>query len=324
VDSTGFNFERLHEITKNIVGSLNKVIDGNFYPVVEGENSNKKHRPIGIGVQGLADVYMLFEYSFDSKEAFKLNRDIFETIYHGAIERSVELAREQGVYSSFVGSPASEGLLQFDLAGRVPDNSRYNWDEMRRQVRQTGLRNSLLIAPMPTATTSQVLGNNECFEPYTTNIYLRRTLAGEFVVINKHLIKALGDSWTPVMKNKIIEHGGSIQNIPEISDSIKSIFKTSWELSQKVIIDQARDRGAYICQSQSMNLFVEDPTIAKMSSIHMYTWKQGLKTGMYYLRTRPKAKPIQVTVPVSNSSELSKDVSLSVCRFEPGCQSCGS
>jgi ribonucleoside-diphosphate reductase alpha subunit len=318
VDSSGFNFERLHQITKNIVGSLNKVIDGNFYPVLEGENSNKKHRPIGIGVQGLADVYMLFEYSFDSKEAFKLNRDIFETIYHGAIERSVELAREQGVYSSFVGSPASEGLLQFDLAGRVPDNSRYNWDEMRRQVRQTGLRNSLLIAPMPTATTSQVLGNNECFEPYTTNIYLRRTLAGEFVVINKHLIKALGDSWTPVMKNKIIEHGGSIQNIPEISDSIKSIFKTSWELSQKVIIDQARDRGAYICQSQSMNLFVEDPTIAKMSSIHMYTWKQGLKTGMYYLRTRPKAKPIQVTVPVSNSSELS------VCRFEPGCQSCGS
>jgi ribonucleotide reductase alpha subunit len=309
-NSEEFDFKRLHEVSKQLVTNLNNVIDHNFYPVEKGSYSNQKNRPIGIGVQGLADVYMLFGHPFDSKEAYKLNSDIFETIYHGALERSVELARENGVYTSFVGSPASEGLLQFDLAGRVPDNSRYNWDEMRTKVRQTGLRNSLLLAPMPTATTSQVLGNNECFEPYTTNIYLRRTLAGEFVVVNKHLIKALGDAWTPQMKNKIIEHGGSIQNIPEISDDIKKIFKTSWELSQKVIIEQARDRGAYICQSQSMNLFVEDPSIAKMSSIHMYTWKQGLKTGMYYLRTRPKAKPIQVTVPV--------------CRFEPGCMSCGS
>jgi len=309
-NSEEFDFKRLHEVSKQLVTNLNNVIDHNFYPVEKGSYSNQKNRPIGIGVQGLADVYMLFGHPFDSKEAYKLNSDIFETIYHGALERSVELARENGVYASFGGSPASEGLLQFDLAGRVPDNSRYNWDEMRTKVRQTGLRNSLLLAPMPTATTSQVLGNNECFEPYTTNIYLRRTLAGEFVVVNKHLIKALGDAWTPQMKNKIIEHGGSIQNIPEISDEIKKIFKTSWELSQKVIIEQARDRGAYICQSQSMNLFVEDPSIAKMSSIHMYTWKQGLKTGMYYLRTRPKAKPIQVTVPV--------------CRFEPGCMSCGS
>ena len=307
-----FDFKRLHEVSKQLVTNLNNVIDHNFYPVEKGSYSNKKNRPIGIGVQGLADVYMLFGHPFDSPEAFKMNHDIFETIYHGALERSVELAREHGVYASFVGSPASEGLLQFDLAGRAPDNSRYNWDEMRTKVRQTGLRNSLLLAPMPTATTSQVLGNNECFEPYTTNIYLRRTLAGEFVVVNKHLIKALGDAWTPQMKNKIIEYGGSIQNIPDISNDIKKVFKTSWELSQKVIIEQARDRGAFICQSQSMNLFVEDPSIAKMSSIHMYTWKQGLKTGMYYLRTRPKAKPIQVTVPVE------------VCRFEPGCTSCGS
>ena len=312
VEDRVFNFERLHEVTKQIVTNLNNVIDNNFYPVDKGAYSNKKNRPIGIGVQGLADVYMMFGYPFDSKEAFKMNHDIFETIYHGALDRSVELAKEHGVYGSFVGSPASEGLLQFDLAGRLPGNGRYNWDDMRIKVRHTGLRNSLLVAPMPTATTSQVLGNNECFEPYTTNIYLRRTLAGEFVVINKHLIKALGDAWTPTMKNKIIEHGGSVQNIPEISNEIKSIFKTSWELSQKVLIEQARDRGAYICQSQSMNLFVEDPTIAKLSSIHMYTWKQGLKTGMYYLRTRPKAKPIQVTVPVT------------VCKFEPGCLSCGS
>jgi ribonucleoside-diphosphate reductase alpha subunit len=307
-----FNFERLHEVSKQLVVNLNNVIDNNFYPVEKGSYSNKKNRPIGIGVQGLADVYMMLGYPFDSPEAFKMNHDIFETIYHGALEKSVELAKEHGVYGTFYGSPASEGLLQFDLAGKTPGNSRYNWDDMRAKVRQTGLRNSLLLAPMPTATTSQVLGNNECFEPYTTNIYLRRTLAGEFVVINKHLLNALGSLWTPQMKNKIIEHGGSIQNINGISDHIKSMFKTSWEISQKVLIDQARDRGAYICQSQSMNLFVEDPTLAKMSSIHMYTWKQGLKTGMYYLRTRPKAKPIQVTVPVEQ------------CRFEPGCQSCGS
>jgi ribonucleotide reductase alpha subunit len=233
-----FDFERLHEVSKQLVTNLNKVIDYNFYPVQKGEYSNKKNRPIGIGVQGLSDVYMMFDYAFDSPQASLLNTKIFETIYHGALERSVELAKEHGVYGSFYGSPASEGLLQFDLAGRTPDNSRYNWDELRTKVRQTGLRNSLLLAPMPTATTSQVLGNNECFEPYTTNIYLRRTLAGEFVVVNKHLIQALGQIWTPEMKNKIIEHGGSIQNIPEISEHIKSIFKTSWELSQKVIIDQ--------------------------------------------------------------------------------------
>jgi ribonucleoside-diphosphate reductase alpha subunit len=307
-----FDFAWLHEVSKQLVVNLNNVIDNNFYPVDKGSYSNKKNRPIGIGVQGLADVYMMMGYPFDSPEAFKLNHDIFETIYHGALEKSVELAKDHGVYGTFYGSPASEGLLQFDLAGRAPGNERYDWDDMRAKVRQTGLRNSLLLAPMPTATTSQVLGNNECFEPYTTNIYLRRTLAGEFVVINKHLLNALGSLWTPQMKNKIIENGGSIQNINGISDHIKNMFKTSWEISQKVIIDQARDRGAYICQSQSMNLFVEDPTIAKMSSIHMYTWKQGLKTGMYYLRTRPKAKPIQVTVPVET------------CRFEPGCQSCGS
>jgi ribonucleoside-diphosphate reductase alpha subunit len=309
IENGEFNFEKLHQISKQLVINLNNIIDRNFYPVTKGENSNKNHRPIGIGVQGLADVYILMGHNFDSAEAMKLNYNIFETIYHGALEKSCELAAEYGVYSSFHGSPASEGLLQFDMANNPPDNSRYDWTAMKTRVK-SGLRNSLLIAPMPTATTSQVLGNNECFEPYTTNIYLRRTLAGEFVVINKHLITALGDMWTQELKNKIIVNGGSIQNIIEIPQKIKNMFKTSWELSKKVIIDQARDRGLFICQSQSMNLFVEDPTIAKLSSIHMYTWNQGLKTGMYYLRTRPKANPIQVTVPV--------------CKFEPGCQSCGS
>jgi ribonucleotide reductase alpha subunit len=304
-----FNYEKLHNISKQLVINLNNIIDYNFYPVTKGCISNKKHRPIGIGVQGLADVYILLGHAFDSPEAAQINYNIFETIYHGALEQSAELSRVYKSYESFQGSPASLGLLQFDLAGSPPNNSRYNWDDMRNLVKG-GLRNSLLLAPMPTATTSQVIGNNECFEPYTTNIYLRRTLAGEFVVINKHLISALGDSWTPDLKNKIIEHGGSVQNIPEIPDTIKRLFMTSWEISQKVIIDQARDRGLFICQSQSMNLFVEDPSIAKLSSMHLYSWKQGLKTGMYYLRTRPKAKPIQVTLPV--------------CKFEPGCQSCGA
>lgn len=307
------NYSLLHEITKNVTKNLNKIIDRNYYPVKEGHTSNNRHRPIGIGVQGLADVFMMLGLPFDSQEARKMNREIFETIYHGALEQSVELARKEGRYSSFEGSPASEGQLQFDLAGLVPNNERYDWTDLKAKVRQTGLRNSLLIAPMPTATTSQVLGNNECFEPYTTNIYLRRTLAGEFTVVNKHLVmdlKKLG-IWNPKMKNLIIEHGGSVQNIKEIPDNLKSVYKTVWEISQKVIIDQARDRGAFICQSQSMNLFVEDPTVAKLSSMHMYAWKQGLKTGMYYLRTRPKVKPVQVTIEPQ-------------CKWEPGCQSCGA
>jgi ribonucleoside-diphosphate reductase alpha subunit len=310
-----FDFEELHRVTKVITKNLNKVIDVNYYPVPEARNSNMRHRPIGIGIQGLADVYMQMCYPFDSPEAADLNKRIFETIYHGALEMSVELARIEGRYESFSGSPSSEGLLQFDLAGASKSFTwHYDWDLMRRRVRQTGLRNSLLVAPMPTATTSQVLGNNECFEPYTTNLYLRRTLAGEFIVVNRHLVRYLQKQgiWNEDIKNEIIRDNGSIQNIQNVPEYIKNIFKTSWELSQKVLIDQARDRGYFVCQTQSLNLFVESPTLAKLSSMHMYSWKQGLKTGMYYLRTRPKASPIQVTLePV-------------VCKFEPGCRSCGA
>ncbi len=312
-----FDFEELHSVTKTITRNLNKVIDRNYYPVPEAKKSNMRHRPIGIGVQGLADVYIIMGYAFDSVEAANLNKRIFETVYHGALEASVELARTDGCYETFAGSPASEGRLQFDLAGASTQFTwNYDWEQMRRMVRHTGLRNSLLLAPMPTATTSQVLGNNECFEPYTTNLYLRRTLAGEFVVVNRHLVKKLQelDLWSTEMKDMIILHNGSVQNIPNIPADVKKLFKTAWELSQKVLIDQARDRGYFICQSQSMNLFVESPSIAKLSSMHMYSWKQGLKTGLYYLRTRPKAAPIQVTL----------DPTQFVCKFEPGCKSCGA
>lgn len=294
-----FDFEELHRVTKVVTRNLNNVIDRNYYPVEEAKNSNMRHRPIGIGVQGLADVYILLGLSFDSQEASKLNTRIFETIYHAALEASSELARRDGCYRSFSGSPAFEGLLQFDLAGASKKfDWHYDWDYMRRLVRMTGLRNSLLVAPMPTATTSQVLGNNECFEPYTSNLYLRRTIAGEFVVVNKHLVRVLQKLglWNSKMKDEIIRHNGSVQLIPDIPQDVKKLFKTSWEISQKVLIDQARDRGYFVCQTQSLNLFMESPTLAKLSSMHMYAWKQGLKTGMYYLRTRPKAAPIQVTL----------------------------
>lgn len=294
-----FDFEELYRVTQVATRNLNKVIDRNYYPVPEARNSNMRHRPIGIGIQGLADVFIMLGYPFDSEEASEMNMRIFECIYHAALEASVELARKDGRYESFSGSPASEGLLQFDLAGASKQFKwHYDWDYMRRAVRMTGLRNSLLIAPMPTATTSQVLGNNECFEPYTTNLYLRRTLAGEFVIVNKHLVRCLQKLglWSDDMKNEIIRHNGSIQHIPGIPIEEKRLFKTAWELSQKVLIDQSRDRGYFICQTQSLNLFMESPTIAKLSSMHMYSWKQGLKTGMYYLRTRPKAAPIQVTI----------------------------
>jgi ribonucleotide reductase alpha subunit len=306
-----FDYDELHRVTKLVTRNLNDIIDRNYYPVYEACVSNMKHRPIGIGVQGLADVFLRMGVPFDSGAATKINLRIFETIYHGALEKSVELARLHGHYESFPGSPASEGLLQFDLAGAKFD-WHYDWNTMRTIVRHTGLRNSLLVAPMPTATTSQVLGNNECFEPYTTNLYLRRTLAGEFVVVNRHLVHILSERgiWSQEMKDRIIRSNGSIQDIPEIPETIKELFKTAWEISPRTIMNQARDRGYFICQSQSMNLFVESPTIAKLSSIHMYGWKQGLKTGMYYLRTRPKAAPIQVTLEPTS------------CPI--GCMSCGA
>ena len=299
-----YKFDELHKVVKIMTKNLNKVIDKNYYPVETAENSNIKHRPIGLGVQGLADVFNLSGLSFDSPDAMKLNAAIFETIYHAALEASCELAEIDGPYLSFEGSPISQGILQFDMCdGEAPFSGMYDWHAMKERVKK-GVRNSLLVAPMPTASTSQILGNNECFEPYTTNIYLRRTLAGEFVIVNKHLVKALKEDglWSKEMKDLMVRAGGSIQNITDIPDHIKVLYKTVWEISQKVIIDMARDRGFFVDQSQSMNLFLESPTVAKISSMHFYGWKSGLKTGMYYLRSKAKARPIQFSLEPECSS----------------------
>ena len=294
-----FDYDKLHETTKTVTKNLNRVIDRNFYPVETARRSNMKHRPIGLGVQGLADVFNLCGLPFDCEESRLMNAHIFETIYHAALESSSELAEVDGPYESFEGSPASKGILQPDMwEGETKFSGRYDWDEMRKRIMTKGLRNSLLLAPMPTASTAQILGNNECFEPYTTNIYLRRTLAGEFVVVNKHLVEDLKrvGLWSKEMKDLMVKAGGSIQNIIDIPDDIKKLYKTVWEISQKCIIDMAADRGRFIDQSQSMNLFMESPTMSKLSSMHMYAWKAGLKTGMYYLRSKAKARPIQFSL----------------------------
>ena len=298
VEKKEFNHAELHRVTKMVTRNLNKVIDKNFYPTENGKRSNMRHRPIGIGVQGLADVFIMLRMTFGSEESRKLNIDIFETIYHASLESSCELAEMYGPYESFKGSPFSKGILQFDMWDRDPKFSgRYDWNAMRELVKK-GTMNSLLLAPMPTASTSQILGNNECFEPYTTNIYLRRTLAGEFVVVNKHLVNDLKERglWSKEMKDLMVKANGSVQNIIDIPDDLKELYKTVWEMSQKTIIDMAADRGVYIDQSQSMNLFVESPTISKLSSMHMYAWKTGLKTGMYYLRSKAKSRPIQFSL----------------------------
>ena len=298
VDNKEFNHEELHRVTKMVTRNLNKVIDKNFYPTENGKRSNIRHRPIGIGVQGLADVFIMLRMTFGSEESKKLNRDIFETIYHASLESSCELSEMYGAYETFKGSPFSKGILQFDMWDREPQFSgRYDWNDMRKLVKK-GTRNSLLLAPMPTASTSQILGNNECFEPYTTNIYLRRTLAGEFVVVNKHLVNDLKKIglWSKEMKDLMVKANGSVQNIIDIPNELKELYKTVWEMSQKTIIDMSADRGVYIDQSQSMNLFVESPTVSKLSSMHMYAWKQGLKTGMYYLRSKAKSRPIQFSL----------------------------
>src|SRR6056300_646418 len=294
-----FDFEKLHEVTKTVTKNLNRVIDRNFYPVETARRSNMKHRPIGLGVQGLADVFILCGLPFDCEDSRLMNAHIFETMYHAALEASSELAEVEGSYESFEGSPASQGILQLDMwEGETKFSGRYDWDAMRERVKTKGLRNSLLMAPMPTASTAQILGNNECFEPYTTNIYLRRTLAGEFVVVNKHLVEDLKkvDLWSKEMKDLMVKANGSVQNIIDIPDDLKELYKTVWEMSQKTIIDMAADRGVYIDQSQSMNLFVESPTVSKLSSMHMYAWKTGLKTGMYYLRSKAKSRPIQFSL----------------------------
>ena len=292
-----FDFDKLYEIARVVARNLNKVIDVNYYPIPEARNSNMRHRPIGIGVQGLADAFIQMRYAFDSPEARQLNKDIFETIYFAALTESNAIAQEEGPYETFQGSPASEGKLQFDLWNVQPSN-RWDWAGLKKDIKKHGLRNSLLLAPMPTASTSQILGNNECFEPYTSNIYTRRTLSGEYIVVNKHLLQdliALG-LWDTEMKEQLMAANGSIQQIEAIPEDLKQLYKTAYELSQKVLIDMSADRGAFICQSQSLNLFVEDVTIAKMTSMHFYAWKAGLKTGMYYLRSKAAVDPIKFTL----------------------------
>jgi len=296
-DLREFDFQKLYEVARVVTRNLNKVIDVNYYPVPEARNSNMRHRPVGIGVQGLADAFILMRFPFDSEEARQLNRDIFETIYFAALTESHAIAEREGHYESFPGSPASKGVLQFDMWGVQP-SERWDWKGLKKKIVKTGLRNSLLLAPMPTASTSQILGNNECFEPYTSNIYTRRTLSGEFIVVNKHLLKDLIGLglWDEDMKQRVMAANGSIQDIEEIPQHIKDLYKTSYEISQRVIIDMAADRGAFICQSQSMNLFMENPNFSKLSSMHFYAWQRGLKTGMYYLRSKAATDPIKFTI----------------------------
>ena len=344
-----FNHEKLYEVTYQAALNLNKIIDNNYYPVPEAETSNLRHRPIGLGVQGLADVFILLRLAFECDEAKQLNKEIFETIYFAAMTASKDLAIAEGPYETYAGSPVSKAIFQFDM-WNVEPTLRWDWYTLKAEVLKHGVRNSLLVAPMPTASTSQILGNNECFEPYTSNIYVRRVLSGEFVVVNKHLLKDLVELnlWNDDMKNQIMSHNGSIQAIAEIPAAIKEIYKTVWEIKQRALIDMAADRGAYICQSQSLNLFVDAPTSSKLTSMHFYGWRKGLKTGMYYLRSKAAAQAVQFTVekqggktaePLIVTAQLANvhdDNSLTIetntdagldggtCSMEDGCVSCGS
>lgn len=297
-EKTGeFDHNALFDITYQATLNLNKIIDRNYYPIPEARNSNMRHRPIGLGVQGLADAFILMRFPFESEDARRLNSEIFETIYFAALSASKDLAKTDGAYETYAGSPISKGIFQHDM-WHVTPSKRWEWDILREEILKYGVRNSLLLAPMPTASTSQILGNNECFEPYTSNIYTRRVLSGEFVVVNKHLLRDLVKLgiWNEGLKNKIIASNGSVQHIDEIPDNIKALYKTVWEIKQRTIIDMAADRGAFIDQSQSLNLFIQDANFAKMSSAHFYAWKKGLKTGMYYLRTKAAADAIKFTV----------------------------
>jgi ribonucleoside-diphosphate reductase alpha chain len=326
-----FDHQRLFKVVYHMTGNLNKIIDNNFYPIPEARRSNMRHRPIGIGVQGLADAFILMRFPFESAEARQLNRDVFETIYYAALTASKDLAKEHGPYETYEGSPVSEGILQFDMWGEKPTD-RWEWDVLREEIAKYGVRNSLLLAPMPTASTAQILGNNECFEPYTSNIYTRRVLSGEFIVVNKYLLQDLVklNLWNDDLKNKLISSNGSVQNIDEIPDNLKQLYKTAWEISQRAIIDMAADRGAFICQSQSLNIFMENANYAKLTSMHFYGWRKGLKTGMYYLRTKAAADAIKFTV---SKEQISAPVALSaaeqeaaamVCSIEngPDCEMC--
>jgi len=302
-----YDFEKLYEITRIVTRNLNRVIDINYYPVKEAYNSNMRHRPVGIGVQGLANAFILMRYPFDSTEAKLLNRAIFETIYFAALTESCELAKQNGPYQTFEGSPISKGIFQFDMWDETP-SSRWDWDSLRKDIMEHGVRNSLLVAPMPTASTSQILGNNECFEPYTSNIYSRRTLSGEYIVVNKHLLKDLieEDLWTEETKEQMIAANGSIQHIEEIPEELRDLYKTAYEIKQRVIIDMSADRGAFVCQSQSLNLFVENPNFAKLTSMHFYAWRKGLKTGMYYLRSKAAVDPIKFTLSAKHQQKYVK------------------
>ena len=293
-----FNHKKLYDITKVVTRNLNRIIDLNYYPVPEAEKSNKRHRPIGLGIQGLADAFIMLRMPFESDEAQRLNKDVFETMYFAAMTASMELAQEEGPYQTWAGSPISQGVFQFDMWNVIPDSGRWDWEDLRKKVVTHGVRNSLLLAPMPTASTSQILGNNECFEPYTSNIYVRRVLSGEFVVVNKHLLRDLikMNLWNDSMKNKLIIANGSVQDIPEIPQHIKDLYRTVWEIKQKTIIDMAADRGAFICQSQSLNIHIQNPNFGKLTSMHFHAWKRGLKTGMYYLRTKAASDAVKFTV----------------------------
>jgi ribonucleoside-diphosphate reductase alpha subunit len=332
-ESGEYDFQRLYDVTYVATKNLNKVIDVNYYPVEEARNSNMRHRPIGLGVQGLADAFIKMRMPFDSAEARKLNKDIFETIYFAAMTASKDIAKVEGTYDTFKGSPVSKGIFQYDMWGVTPESGLWDWDSLKKEVKKHGVRNSLLVAPMPTASTSQILGNNECFEPYTSNIYTRRTLSGEFVIVNQHLMKDLIKLglWSADMKNKLIAAKGSVQGIPEIPQDIKELYKTVWEISQKAIIDMSADRGAYICQSQSLNIHIQDPNFGKMTSMHFYAWKKGLKTGMYYLRSRAAADAIQFTVDkkaaeTPTAKELEQKAADMACSLDnpDACEACGS
>lgn len=326
-----FDHDRLFEVTYQATLNLNKIIDGNYYPVEEARNSNMRHRPIGLGVQGLADTFIMMGFPFESPEARKLNSEIFETIYYASMTASKDLAKVEGPYETIEGSPVSKGIFQFDMWDVTPSN-RWEWDVLKEEVKEHGVRNSLLLAPMPTASTAQILGNNECFEPYTSNIYTRRVLSGEFIVVNKHLLKDLVKEglWTQEMRQKIMAANGSVQNITEVPQRLKDLYKTAWEISQKAIIDQSADRGAYICQSQSLNIFMENANFGKLTSMHFYGWEKGLKTGMYYLRTKAATDAIKFTIdkdavqqPTAKSIE---EQEAEACSIENGddCEACGS
>ena len=320
---TLFDFDELHRVTKVVTRNLNKVIDINHYPIPETERSNLRHRPIGLGVQGLADAFILMRMPFESDAAKQLNQEIFETLYHAAVEASCELAEQYGAYESYEGSPASKGQLQYDLWDVTP-SPRWDWTELKAKVAHYGLRNSLLLAPMPTASTSQILGNNECFEPYTSNLYTRRVLSGEFTMINKHLVNdlILLGKWDERMRHRIMATNGSIQGMDDLPQSLRDIYKTVWEIKQRIIIDMAADRGAFICQSQSLNVHMANPNFAKLTSMHFYAWKKGLKTGMYYLRSNAAAEAIKFTLDKSALADSPESQVACALDDPEGCISC--